>query len=60
MLFRSTLTDEWNLIDGRDFEWSWYPTTLDEAGWLVDKPNHAVFKFNDEARATFFQLKYLK
>jgi len=57
---KHTLTDEWQLIDGRDFDWYWYPTTLDDTGWLVARPQHAEFRFCDEARATFFQLKYVK
>ena len=57
---KHTLTDEWKLVDGRDFEWSWFPSTLDESSYFIETPKHAVFKFFEESRATFFQLKYAK
>lgn len=57
---KNSLVAEWGLIDGQDFTWSWYPTTLDEFSYFTQTPAHVEFKFRDESRATFFQLKYAR
>ena len=57
---KNRLIAEWGLVDGRDFTWSWYPTTLDEFSYFTETPARVEFRFQDESRATFFQLKYAK
>lgn len=55
---KNQLIAEWGLVDGCDFTWSWYPTTLDEYSYFTQTPAHVEFCFQDESRAAFFQLKY--
>jgi hypothetical protein len=55
---KNQLVAEWELVDGQDFTWSWYPTTLDEFSYFTQTPAHVEFKFCDQRNATFFQLKY--
>ena len=55
---KQRLIAEQGLADGRDFVWSWFPTTLDEFSYFTQTPAHAEFKFASESHATFFQLKY--
>lgn len=57
---KNQLIAECDLIDGQDFTWSWYPTTLDQYSYFIETPAHAEFKFRDQSRATFFQLKYVR
>lgn len=55
---KNQLIAEWGLVDGQDFTWSWYPTTLDEYSYFIQTPARVEFRFCDPSRATFFQLKY--
>jgi hypothetical protein len=52
------LVQKYQLIDGCDFTWAWYPEVLDEFSYFVTKPKLLEIRFADQSSATFFQLRY--
>jgi hypothetical protein len=52
------LVDVYNLIDGKDFTWAWFPEVLDEFSYFQTEPRRMEVRFVDEANATFFQLRF--
>ena len=57
---KQELVKSYQLVDGVDFVWSWYPEVLDEYSYFTTSPKRMEIQFASEATATFFQLKYLK
>ena len=58
---KQELVYTYNLSDGHDFIWSWYPEVLDvldDYSYFVTSPRRMEIRFADQANATFFQLKY--
>lgn len=55
---KQELVYTYNLSDGQDFIWSWYPEVLDNYSYFVTSPKRMEIRFADQANATFFQLKY--
>jgi len=52
------LVQTYQLVDGRDFTWAWYPEVLDEHSYFVTRPKQLEVRFVDQSNATFFQLRY--
>jgi len=52
------LVQTYQLADGRDFTWAWYPEVLDEHSYFVTRPKQLEVRFVDQSSATFFQLRY--
>ena len=52
------LVDVYQLIDGRDFTWAWYPEVLDEFSYFQTEPRRLEVRFVEQSNATFFQLKF--
>ena len=55
---KQELVKNYQLVDGVDFIWSWYPEVLDEWSYFQTSPKRMEIKFADQATATFFQLRY--
>ena len=55
---KQELVRDYQLIDGVDFVWSWYPEVLDEWSYFQTSPKRMEIRFTDESNATFFQLRY--
>ena len=55
---KQELVRDYQLIDGVDFVWSWYPEVLDEWSYFQTSPKRMEIRFADQATATFFQLRY--
>lgn len=55
---KNQLVNTYNLIDGRDFTWAWFPEVLDEFSYFQTEPRRMEVRFVDEANATFFQLRF--
>ena len=55
---KQELVQRYNLVDGRDFTWAWYPEVLDDFSYFVTRPKQLEVRFNSEISATFFQLRY--
>ena len=58
IMLKQELVRDYQLIDGVDFVWSWYPEVLDEWSYFQTSPKRMEIKFADQANATFFQLRY--
>ena len=54
---KQELVRTYQLVDGVDFVWSWYPEVLDEFSYFQTSPRRMEIRFCNEAQATFFQLK---
>jgi len=52
------LVDVYQLIDGQDFTWAWYPEVLDEFSYFQTEPRRLEVRFVEQSNATFFQLKF--
>ena len=55
---KQELVRTYQLVDGIDFTWSWYPEVLDEFSYFQTSPKRMEIRFADQATATFFQLRY--
>ena len=55
---KQELVQQYNLIDGKDFTWAWYPEVLDSYSYFVTRPKHLEVRFCNQSTATFFQLRY--
>ncbi len=55
---KQELVKNYQLVDGVDFVWSWYPEVLDEYSYFQTSPKRMEVRFANEATATFFQLRY--
>ena len=55
---KQELVQTYQLVDGRDFTWAWYPEVLDEFSYFVTKPKQLEVRFVEQSNATFFQLKF--
>ena len=55
---KQELVDNYQLVDGVDFVWSWYPEVLDEWSYFTTSPKRMEIRFAEQANATFFQLRY--
>ena len=55
---KQELVRDYQLIDGVDFVWSWYPEVLDEYSYFQTSPRRMEIRFADESNATFFQLRF--
>ena len=55
---KQELVRNYQLVDGVDFIWSWYPEVLDEWSYFQTSPKRMEIRFADQATATFFQLRY--
>ena len=55
---KQELVQTYQLVDGVDFIWSWYPEVLDEYSYFQTSPKRMEIRFADQATATFFQLRY--
>ena len=58
IMLKQELVRTYQLVDGVDFVWSWYPEVLDEWSYFQTSPKRMEIKFADQANATFFQLRY--
>ena len=54
------LVNTYQLVDGRDFTWAWFPEVLDEFSYFQTEPKRMEVRFVNEANATFFELKFRK
>jgi hypothetical protein len=54
------LVNVYELVDGQDFTWAWFPEVLDEHSYFVTRPKQLEVRFVDQSSATFFQLKFGK
>ena len=54
------LVNVYNLVDGLDFTWAWFPEVLDEFSYFQTEPKLMEVRFVDEANATFFELRFRK
>ena len=54
------LVNVYELVDGQDFTWAWFPEVLDEFSYFQTEPKRMEVRFVDEANATFFELKFRK
>jgi hypothetical protein len=48
----------YQLIDGRDFTWAWFPEVLDEFSYFQTEPRRMEVRFVEQSNATFFQLRF--
>ena len=55
---KQELVRTYQLVDGVDFTWSWYPEVLDEFSYFQTSPKRMEIRFADESNATFFQLRF--
>jgi len=55
---KQKLVQTYQLVDGQDFTWAWYPEVLDEFSYFVTKPKQLEVRFVDQSSATFFQLRF--
>ena len=55
---KQELVQAYNLVDGQDFTWAWYPEVLDEYSYFVTRPKQLEVRFCKQTNATFFQLRY--
>ena len=55
---KQELVRTYQLVDGVDFTWSWYPEVLDEFSYFQTSPKRMEIRFAEQANATFFQLRY--
>ena len=58
IMLKQELVRTYQLVDGVDFIWSWYPEVLDEYSYFTTSPKRMEISFADQANATFFQLRY--
>lgn len=58
IMLKQELVRTYQLVDGVDFVWSWYPEVLDEYSYFQTSPRRMEIRFADESNATFFQLRY--
>ena len=58
IMLKQELVRNYQLVDGVDFVWSWYPEVLDEWSYFQTSPKRMEIRFADESNATFFQLRY--
>jgi hypothetical protein len=54
------LVNVYNLVDGSDFTWAWFPEVLDEFSYFQTEPKRMEVRFVDESNATFFELRFRK
>ena len=52
------LVNVYNLVDGSDFTWAWFPEVLDEFSYFQTEPRRMEVRFVEQSNATFFQLKF--
>jgi len=55
---KQELVQNYQLVDGSDFTWSWFPEVLDEYSYFTTSPKRMEIRFAEQANATFFQLRY--
>jgi hypothetical protein len=48
----------YNLVDGSDFTWAWFPEVLDEFSYFQTEPKRMEVRFVEQSNATFFQLRF--
>jgi hypothetical protein len=52
------LVNVYQLVDGKDFTWSWFPEVLDEFSYFQTEPRRMEVRFVEQANATFFHLRF--
>jgi hypothetical protein len=52
------LVDMYNLVDGKDFTWAWFPEVLDEFSYFQTEPKRMEVRFVEQSNATFFELRF--
>jgi hypothetical protein len=52
------LVGVYQLVDGLDFTWAWFPEVLDEFSYFQTDPPRMEVRFVEQSNATFFQLKF--
>ncbi len=52
------LVGVYQLVDGQDFTWAWFPEVLDEFSYFQTEPKRMEVRFVEQSNATFFQLKF--
>jgi hypothetical protein len=55
---KQELVKTYDLVDGRDFTWAWFPEVLDDFSYFVTRPKQLEVRFVEQSNATFFQLKF--
>lgn len=48
------------LVQNQDFEWEFRPPEYDDSGFQAVSPRQVLFKFQDPALATYYQLKWAR
>ena len=54
------LVSVYELVDGQDFTWAWFPEVLDEFSYFQTEPKRMEVRFVEQSNATFFELKFRK
>ena len=55
---KQELVKTYDLVDGRDFTWAWFPEVLDDFSYFVTRPKQLEVRFVEQSNATFFQLRF--
>jgi gamma-glutamylcyclotransferase (GGCT)/AIG2-like uncharacterized protein YtfP len=55
---KNQIVSYYDLVDGQDFTWSWFPEVLDEYSYFQTEPQRMEIRFVELSDATFFQLKF--
>lgn len=53
------LVNVYELVDGQDFTWAWFPEVLDEFSYFQTAPRRMEVRFVEQAMATFFELRFV-
>ena len=52
------LVNVYELVDGQDFTWAWFPEVLDEFHYFQTEPKRMEVRFVEQSNATFFELRF--
>jgi hypothetical protein len=52
------LVNVYELVDGQDFTWAWFPEVLDEFHYFQTEPPRMEVRFVEQSNATFFELRF--
>jgi hypothetical protein len=52
------LVNVYELVDGQDFTWAWFPEVLDEFSYFQTEPKRMEVRFVEQSNATFFELRF--
>jgi hypothetical protein len=56
---KQELVQAYQLVDGVDFTWSWWPEVLDEFSYFQTSPRRMEVRFVKQSNATFFELRFV-